>query len=204
MGRIAYLKKLLSDLDFIFDPATEAESERQRLGVAALSVAQYLARVDSKHAERFRELAQAMGDLDRGGQPPILRASASHAHPNLTMVECAKADAALALEACVQCGDNVLSAARNIMQKYPAIKNLGTSKSVNAGSWATTLVGWRKTYSASSKVKNSDAQDQFFIGREAIERLSALGLKDDLRKLSHSCAQRACELGVKHLSSLAL
>jgi len=148
------------------------------------------------YADRFFDLYNALSDASIGIRSPILKVQKRQSPPNSTLIERAKAEVALALDALIALGQQPQDAARHLLARYPNSKRLAGPKSQQRGSWEKTILEWRKSLSAPSRRKNLLAAEAFSAGRDLIKSLIKEGRKKELRDRAYGWAKRAALKGV--------
>jgi hypothetical protein len=196
------LIELLRNFDFAFrqepDSRLTLENEQQRYAAACAAVCRFLSKIDPTHADRFFDLSVAFGDLTMGSRPLIFKPLKLKAVPNPTQIETAKASVAFALDALIELGEQPKQAARTLLAKFPAIKNLAGPKSHRSGNtWEDTILGWRKTLSAPKRAKNELAAEIFTAGRALTAAwLSRDDQRAELKRRAMGRVKRAAQIGV--------
>jgi hypothetical protein len=195
------LLELLRGIDFAFgqksDEPQTPQAVQEQYAAALAAFGRFLSKIDPTHADRFFELSDALADLSVGARPPILKHPKQRSAPNSTQVEAAKASVAFALDALIALGESPKNAAGRLLGKFPAIKNLAGPKSFRADySWENTILEWRRTLSAPSRIKNELAAEVFAAGRDLIDAFIKTGRRKDLEKRALGRAKIAARVGV--------
>jgi hypothetical protein len=195
------LFELLNGLDFAFNQKSDnppsAQIEREQLVAALTVVGRFLLKVKPPHADRFFDLSDALGDLNIGARPPILRGPKKRSAPNATKIEAAKACVAFALDALIELGESSHAAATMLVEKYDGIKWLAGQKSHRSDNlWEKTILEWRKSLSAPSRKKNDLAAEIFAAGRELIKFLIETDRRGELKARAIGRAKYAAKIGV--------
>jgi hypothetical protein len=194
--------ELVHGLDFAFDQKSDEPStpqtEQERYAAALVVVGRLVAKVDPnpKHADRFFVLSDALADQSIGARAPLLRQLKRRSAPNPTQIEAAKANVAFALDALIALGEHPKNAANKLLVRFPGIKKLARPKSGAAGSWAKTILEWRKRLSAPSRAKNDLAAEIFNAGRALIVFYIKADRRADLERRALNRAERAARVGV--------
>jgi hypothetical protein len=198
----APLIELLKGIDFSFDQQPDdprtVQREQEQYAAACAVVGRFLMKFEQKYADRFFVLSDAFYDLTVGARPRIFRPLKLRSPPNPTEIEAAKANVAFALDALIKLGQEPRSAARTLLGKYPAIKNLAAPKSHRSGKpWESTILEWRKSMSAPSRRKNEVAADIFTAGRALIDGWIRQGRLADLKDRALGRAKHAAQIGLR-------
>jgi hypothetical protein len=160
-------------VDFAFNQnpseRTTSQTEQLRYAAALAAIGRFLTKIDPTHADRFFVLSDALADYSIGAHPPLLRRPKRRSAPSPTQIEAAKASVAFALDALIALGEHPKNAANKLLVRFPDIKELAGPKSRKVGSWAKTIIEWRKSLSAPSRAKNELAAEIFEAGHALID-----------------------------------
>lgn len=145
--------------------------ERERYASVLISVAQFFTTLAGRPVgDRFFELASALADLNTGTVAPLLSPVPPGNRPaDPSRLWRARARAAVGLEALIRTGLHHTDAAAEIARTFPDLGKLAGAKA-RSSKLATTLLGWRKEFTA-GRVKNFEANQLF---SEGIRRLAGL------------------------------
>jgi hypothetical protein len=166
------------------------EHERELYAAVLIAAGQFVATtIDRGIANRyFFELQSALVDLNKDTVRPLLKPSPQHNRPPDPSNEWrARARVALALDAFMRSGLSQKDAADKIAKNHSGLRRLAGKK---AGDFATTIIGWRREFSA-RRVKNFEATELFAEGVHRIGRLDAAGDLDGLRRFAANKLEEA-------------
>jgi hypothetical protein len=165
-------------------------SEREHCVVALTAVATFISTFDKRHGHRFFDLAQKIGDLNKGQRAPLLEPAKiwdRRADPSHRWM--ARGRAVLAIEALTRTGTKPGIAAQRISHDNPRLHEFAGAKAKETP-LHKTLLNWRKEFRA-RRVKDLDASILFDEGVKQIDKWLAAGRRDDVLAIAENVYEAA-------------